>query len=305
MITPFAPKKLDPNYQILLFYKYVDIPNPQALVEDQKKLCQSLDLKGRIIIAKEGINATLEGTIKNTQKYIKNLFKDPLFKKIHIKKSTGTGSAFPKLSVKLRDEIVATHLGEDDIDPKKLTGKYLTPKKLHHWFATGKKFYIVDMRNDYEYKSGHFDNSFFTGMTNFRDLPQIPQKLAHLKDETILTVCTGGVRCEKASGFLLKHDFKNVYQLYGGIVSYMEKYPNQDFKGKLYVFDQRLLMGFNTDSKDHQIIARCDLCQNLSENYVNCANDLCHKHFICCQNCYINNLPYCESCQDKTPTSNR
>lgn len=149
------------------------------------------------------------------------------------------------------------------------------------------------MRNDYEQLVGMFKNSIPSGMVYFRDLPNILPKLEHLRNETVLTVCTGGVRCEKASGFLVQKGFNDVYQLYGGIVTYMEKYPNEDFLGKLYVFDQRVVMGFNTDDPKHVVIGRCDKCGEVSENYVNCADDLCHRHFICCEGCLINGLPFC------------
>ena len=111
------------------------------------------------------------------------------------------------------------------------------------------------------------------------------EQIKHLKNKTVLTVCTGGVRCEKASGFLITQGFTDVYQLDGGIVSYMERYPNEDFKGKLYVFDKRVAMGFYTDDAKHKIVGRCDSCAEQSENFVNCANPVCHRHFIACEKC--------------------
>jgi UPF0176 protein len=273
------------KYQILLWYKYVPIENPIHEMREQKRLCESLGLKGRIIIASEGINGTVEGTVSNTEKYIKELSKDKRFADVHWKKSEGNGNAFPKLSVKVREEIVSMHLHENDVKPWSVTGKYLEPEELHSWFKNDKEFYIVDMRNDYEQKSGYFENSILPGLTNFRDLPKLLPRLKSLKNKTILTVCTGGVRCEKASGFLVANGFSDVYQLKGGIVSYMEKYPNKHFKGKLYVFDGRVLMGFNTDSEKHEIVGRCEKCLERSENYINCDTIGCHRHFILCKNC--------------------
>jgi UPF0176 protein len=274
-------------YQILLYYKYIPIENPEKLMKEQRELCEELGLKGRILIAKEGINGTVEGTIENTEKYIKEIIKDPRFADIHWKKSDGIGDAFPKLRIRVRNEIVATHLKERDIDPRVTTGKYLTPEELHSWIhgPNKKTFYIMDMRNDFEYAVGHFENSLFPNLQYFRNLPGEIEKLSHLKDKTILTVCTGGVRCEKASGFLVTQGFTDVYQLKGGIVSYMEKYPNLDFKGKLYVFDKRLVMGFNTDSPDHEIIGTCVKCDQKSERMINCINDECSRHFILCKDC--------------------
>lgn len=270
------------NFKIILFYKYVTIDNPQALVEEQRNVCQKLNLKGRMIIAKEGINATLEGFEENIQKYVELIQADKRFKDTHFKISDGTGNAFPKLSVKVRPEIVASGL---DLNPNETSGKYITAEQLHEWINSKKEFYIVDMRNDYEQKVGYFANSILSGMKSFKDLPKLLPKLKHLKGKTIITVCTGGVRCEKASGFLVENGFSDVYQLYGGIVTYMEKYPNENFLGSLYVFDNRLVMGFNMDDPKRTVIGICAKCGEKSENYINCLDGFCHRHFICCKQC--------------------
>ncbi len=247
--------KENEKFEILLFYKYVDIKDPEALKLDQRRLCEDLSLKGRIIVAKEGINATLEGKKENTDKYLSVFLADPRFKDTHIKRSGGTGNAFPRLSIKVRKDLVSDSLPVQ-VDPNQVTGKRLSPDELHQWYQNKKgEFYVVDMRNDYEYNVGHFDGSLLPGMKNFRDLPLAKEKIADLKDKTVVTVCTGGVRCEKASGFLVKEGFKDVYQLDGGIVSYMEKYPGEAFKGSLYVFDNRKVMTFDDPSK-HTVIGR-------------------------------------------------
>ncbi|HEY4502930.1 MAG TPA: rhodanese-related sulfurtransferase [Candidatus Paceibacterota bacterium] len=273
------------EYQIILFYKYVGISGPETVAQAQREICARLDLKGRCIVASEGINATFEGTVENIKEYVKELGEDERFKKIHFKYSRGTGNAFPKLSIKVRKEIVSLHLGTCDINPNEITGTHLKPEELHEWIKSGREFYIVDMRNVYEHKVGHFEGSILPPMENFRDLPRVVEQIKHLKNKTVLTVCTGGVRCEKASGFLITQGFTDVYQLDGGIVSYMEKYPNEDFRGKLYVFDNRVKMGFYTDCENHKIVGKCDVCQGPSENYVNCANPVCHRHFIACEKC--------------------
>lgn len=277
------------RYQVLLYYKYVEIKDPEQLKQDQFGLCTKLNLKGRIIVAQEGINGTVEGLTKDTEEYINFMLKDSRFKDMHFKKSRGTGEAFPKLSVKVRSEIVSSHLGKSDVDPNRVTGKYLEPEDLHEWFKSGKKFYIVDMRNDYEHEIGYFKNSLLAPFTNFRDLPKILEKLTDLKNQTVLTVCTGGVRCEKASGFLVQNGFNSVYQLYGGIVSYMEKYPNENFLGKLYVFDGRIAMGFNTDVPEHKIVGKCKFCAKPADSYRDCQNIYCQgkRHFIGCDDCLI------------------
>jgi len=293
------------DFQIILYYKYVHLDDPEAEKLKQKELCDKLGLKGRIIVATEGINGTIEGTTENTEKYIEEMSKDIRFETMHWKRSVSNGNSFPKLSVKTRKEIVSLHLDDMikdgyenvcDVDPNVITGIHLKPEELHEWimenktaseqgFGEPREFYIVDMRNAYEFKVGHFENSILPPMENFRDLPKVVEQIKHLKDKTVLTVCTGGVRCEKASGFLITQGFTDVYQLDGGIVSYMEKYPNEDFKGKLYVFDGRVSMGFHTDDPKHEIIAKCDCCGETSENYVNCSNPVCHRHFLACLKC--------------------
>lgn len=274
---------MKPEYTILLFYKYVHINNPKEVCDAQRKLCEDLGLKGRIIIAEEGINVTLEGTTENMEKYITELERDPRFLNIHFKRSQGTGESFPKLSVKVRSEIVSLHL-EQDIDPNEMTGTHLKPEELKKWYEEGKEFYVIDMRNDYEYRVGHFKDSVFMPVQNFRDIPSALSHIEHLKEKTVVPVCTGGVRCEKASGLLVREGFKDVYQLDGGIVTYMEKFPAEEFKGTLYVFDKRVTMDF--DPKDrHEVIGTCDKCGIASETFLNCRNKQCNKKMLCCADC--------------------
>lgn len=287
-------------YKIALYYKYVRIDDPEALKIAQKALLTRLGAKGRIIVAKEGINGTFEATEEAVAEYMEIMKNDPRFADIHWKISEGTedGTAFPKLSVKVRKEIVSLHLIDGssteeeiaaaDIDPNQLTGIHLKPEELRKWYEEGKEFYIVDMRNDYELKSGKFEGTIFPGLENFRDLREKVRELDNLKGKTVLTVCTGGVRCEKASGYLKREGFDNVYQLDGGIVSYMSKYPGKDFKGSLYVFDKRHVMNFDDPNRPetlHEIIGTCEKCGTKCEIYTDCANLNCHKHFICCDDC--------------------
>jgi len=283
---------MNSKYQILLFYKYVHISNPEVVRDWLRDLCQKFQLKGRLIVASEGLNITLEGETHKTEEFIKEMEKDSTspngesrFLNIHYKRSEGTGNAFPKLSVKVRPEIVSLHLGMCDVDPNVTTGIHLSPEDLHNWIAQKKEFYIVDMRNAYEHMVGKFAGSICPPMENFRDLPKLLKTIEHLKDKTVLTVCTGGVRCEKASGYLITQGFKDVYQLDGGIVSYMEKYPNEDFEGKLYVFDGRVAMGFYTDDPKHKIIGKCISCEAPSENIVDCREFGCNGQFILCDSC--------------------
>lgn len=287
-------------FQVLLYYKYTTIDNPEKFRAEQQALCEKLGLKGRIIIAREGINGTVEGTLENTEEYIRSLRSHLGGAYIDFKKGKGTGSVFPKLSIKVRNDIVSSSIKNLKLDPSKVSGKYITPEELHSWIHSDKKFFLVDMRNDYEQAVGYFANCLLAPFKNFRDLPKVLPLLKDLKNEIIVTVCTGGVRCEKASGFLLENGFKDVYQLYGGIVTYMEKYHNEDFLGKLYVFDGRVTIGFNLDDPKHVVIGKCKFCAKPAEEYFDCKNIHCQRkrHFISCRKCIKEYAGYCSiECQ--------
>ncbi|MEN9649155.1 MAG: hypothetical protein RL094_122 [Candidatus Parcubacteria bacterium] len=276
-------------YTIILYYKYTHVADPEGFMNWHRSLCEKLGLKGRVLIAHEGINGTLEGTPENIKTYCEALhaqngsegtfgnFSDVVFKT-----SPGTGDSFPKLKIKVRQEIVTARLGEDDVDPNKLTGVHLAPELLKQWYENGEDFQIIDMRNSYEFEVGHFKGSIDPGLRNFRDLPNILPKIEQFKEKKVVTVCTGGVRCEKASGYLMKKGFKDVYQLDGGMAKYMEKFPGQDFDGALYVFDNRITMD---TTKERAIVGKCHHCGVACERFVNCPYDVCHYQFLCCEKC--------------------
>jgi UPF0176 protein len=153
---------------------------------------------------------------------------------------------------------------------------------MKKWYEENEDFVVLDMRNDYEFAVGRFKNSINPPIENFREVPKHLENIAHLKDKKVVTVCTGGVRCEKASGYLLKKGFKDVYQLHGGMHKYMEKYPGKDFLGTLYTFDGRIVMDFGGE---REIVGECYFCKNKSERYENCARSECNRRFIRCDDC--------------------
>lgn len=278
------------SHEIIIFYKYTPIAEPERFRDFHRELCILLRLTGRVLIAKEGINGTLEGKSEHIAAYEKRMREEDgsegthgNFSDLWFKHSPGTGSAFPKLKVKVRDEIVTLGLGkEGDINPNQITGTHLKPEELKQWIDSGEDITIIDMRNDYEYKVGHFEGSINPKLDNFRDLAVTLPKLEHLKNKKVLTVCTYGVRCEKASGFLKAKGFNDVYQLDGGIGSYMKKYPGEDFNGSLFVFDNRMLERF-TD--EYRVVGKCERCGEKSEEFTNCRNTECHKKMIVCLSC--------------------
>lgn len=269
-------------FSILLYYKYVFVADPERLKIDQLNLCRKLDLKGRIIVSKEGINGTVEGTKQATATYIAEMKKDSRFADIDFKESEGDGASFPRLSVKNRPEIVTLGTGTSDGNFK--TGAYISPDELQKWFDEKKDFVVIDMRNDYEHVVGHFENSILFPVDSFKEIPKQVENLSHLKDKTIVNVCTGGVRCEKASSYLMEKGFKNVHQLEGGMVRYLEKHPGKKFKGSLYVFDKRVVVNYDSPEQ-HVVIGKCKHCNTPSEKCENCSNLDCHKHLICCEEC--------------------
>jgi UPF0176 protein len=271
------------THTILLFYKYVPIEDTEALRDEQRKLAEGLGLLGRLIIAPEGINGTFEGTHEAIQTYIETMRTDARFADSDFKTSEGTGIAFPKLSIKVRKEIVASGLGEE-VNPNVETGKHLEPDELHSWYEEGREFQVVDMRNDYEFVSGHFKNAIEPGMRYFRDLNQKVETLEHLKDVPVVTVCTGGVRCEKASAFLKKKGFTKVYQLKGGIHRYVEKYPGEHFRGGLYVFDGRVVMDTAPEDKK-EIVGTCAFCATPTEEYADDDTVMPSRQVLCCKAC--------------------
>lgn len=295
-------KEENPIYNIILYYKYEPVSNPEAFMFWHKDFCAKRGMKGRIMIASEGLNGTLEGTVQAINEYKQALlandgsegtfgnFSDVVFKD---SENTG-GKSFPKLIVKVRKEIVSLGLGDQDVNPRVDTGKYLSPEELRAWYENNEDFEVIDMRNNWEFMVGHFKNSIDPNMRYFRELPQVVDKLEHLKKKKVLTVCTGGVRCEKASAYLKARGFEDVYQLHGGMHTYMQKYPAKDFLGSLYVFDQRITME-TADVSQREIIGRCNKCETPCEKYTNCFNDECHVHLICCDKCMSerDNKVYC------------
>ncbi|MDZ7726302.1 MAG: rhodanese-related sulfurtransferase [Candidatus Campbellbacteria bacterium] len=271
-------------YTIILFYKYITIEDPEKERDEQRELCERHGLTGRLIVANEGINGTLEGREPDIKKYIQALTEDERFSDIDFKTSKGTGGAFPKLSVKVRSEIVSSRLGSG-VNPQEDTGTKIDPDELHRWYEEGRDFTVIDMRNDYEFVSGHFHNSVDPGMRNFRDLPEKAKELEHLKDKTVVTVCTGGVRCEKASAYLKSQGFSKVHQLKGGLHRYIEKYPAAHFKGGLYVFDGRVVMETAPD-QEREVVGKCQFCGVNTEKYADDDSVTPSRQILCCDSCF-------------------
>jgi|TARA_B110000914_G_scaffold72676_1_gene63679 UPF0176 protein len=273
-------------YEVLLYYKYARLEDPDAYAEEHRRVCKDLGLYGRILIAKEGLNGTVSGTKENCAKYRAVLDSDPLTQGIAWKIDPEEGHVFSKLSIKVRDEVVTLELGEEDFNPIDLTATHLNPVK---WREAMKEdnVVILDARNDYEWEIGRFEGAVLPDVPSFRDLPKwVRDHRDELEGKKILTYCTGGIRCEKFSGFLLQEGFKEVYQLDGGIVTYgkNEEVKGEGYEGECYVFDKRLSIPVNrTDGA--KVVSKCRHCGMPSIRYRNCAWMPCNAQFLLCEDC--------------------
>ena len=268
--------------KIVLYYKYIDIEHPKRIMKWQQKICQELQLRGRILIAHEGINGTVGGTQKNIERYIEIMRKNPLFADVDFKESPGDADCFPRLQVTVKDEVV--RLG---LDPQHLVasagGELLDPQQAHELMnQKPDDLVILDARNTIEWKIGRFTHAITPDIDHFRELPNyIDNNLEQFKDKQVLMYCTGGIRCERASAYLQSKGIaKQVFQLKGGIHRYVEQYPDGFFRGKNYVFDSRIAVKVTDD-----VLSSCQICNASCDEYTNCLNALCNKHFICCSTC--------------------
>ena len=268
------------KYQVLLYYNYVDIEDPETFAKEHLRFCKDLELKGRILVATEGINGTVSGTVEATNKYMEAMHSDPRFEDMIFKVDEADGHAFKKMHVRPRPELVTLRL-EDDIDPREITGEYLKPKEFYEALQD-EDTVVLDARNDYEYDLGHFRGAIRPDIKTFRELPKwVEENKEMLEGKKVVTYCTGGIRCEKFSGWLKKSGFEDVAQLHGGIVTYGKdpEVQGELWDGKLYVFDERISVPVNR--KEHVVVGKDYFDGKPCERYVNCANPECNKQILC------------------------
>lgn len=255
----------------------------------QRTLAEKLSLKGRILLSKHGINGTLGGHIDNVKAYVKATKQYAPFKDMIFKWSDGTSDHFPKLSVKVRDEIVAFDAAEElEVDEHgvKGGGKHLKPEQVNQLVKErGDEVVFFDGRNAYEAQIGKFKNAVVPNVRTSRDFKKELDhpKYNDIKNKAVVTYCTGGIRCEILSAMMKKRGFKEVYQIDGGIVKYGQKYKDDGlWEGKLYVFDSRLVTQFSEKAKD---IGHCIHCDAKTSNFENCANKACNNLVLICSAC--------------------
>ncbi|KGX91085.1 sulfurtransferase [Pontibacillus halophilus JSM 076056 = DSM 19796] len=270
---------MEKNYRVLLYYHYVTIEDPEQFAADHLEFCKSLGLKGRILVANEGVNGTVSGTVEQTQAYIDAMNNDPMFQDMPFKIDEAEGHAFKKMHCRPRPELVNLSL-EDDVNPHEITGEYLDPKDFYQKMQQ-EDTVILDARNDYEYDLGHFRGAIRPDIETFRELPDwVRDNKEMLEGKQILTYCTGGIRCEKFSGWLKREGFDNVGQLHGGIATYSKdpEVQGQLWDGQMYVFDERISVPIN--QVEHNVVGKDYFTGEPCERYVNCANPECNKQII-------------------------
>lgn len=268
--------------KFVIFYEFKEINNAEELVNEIKELFEKQAVKGTVLIAREGINGAYTVIDENHEAVI-NYFKDLGIKDFKIQ-DTNTHQ-FDKTKIRHKEEILTL---KQDINMKD-KAEYVEAEQLKEWIDNNEVL-MVDMRNDYEAKIGHFENAITPNITRFRDLPKFVELLEPYKEKKIVTYCTGGIRCEKATAFMKKQGFKKIYQLHGGIIRYGEKVGSAHWKGKCFVFDNRLAIDIGNGAAP---ISNCNHCNNHSSQYAQCINQECDKLYVVCQNC---NDKLCNNC---------
>ena len=275
--------------KVILFYGFTPLSDPEAIRLWQQTLCENLNLKGRILISPHGINGTIGGDMSALKKYVRATRSFSGFKKIDFKWSEGTGEEFPRLKIRVRDELVAFGNPEELIvDENGVVGGgvHLRPEQVDELVEQrGNEVIFFDGRNAFEAKIGKFHNAIIPDITNTRDFVQEIEsgKYDHLKSKPIVTYCTGGIRCEVLSAVMKNRGFQEVYQIKGGIARYGKERGDAGlWEGSLYTFDSRMALDFTSAAK---VIGQCVKCEAPTKQFYNCATVTCHELVLLCPLC--------------------
>ena len=275
--------------KILLYYRFAPVSDPETVRLWQRALCEKLNLKGRILISPHGINGTVGGELADLKRYVKETKQFAGFKDMDCKWSDGDRDDFPKLSVKVRDEIVSFGAADElRVDATGVVGggKRLKPTEVHNLVNRyGDDVVFFDGRNAYEAAVGRFKDAVVPETTTTKDfVSELDSgRYDQIKDKKVVTYCTGGIRCEVLSSLMKNRGFTDVYQMDGGIVKYGEQFGDDGlWEGSLYVFDDRMSLKFSDKAKD---IGDCIHCGGKTSNYENCALASCNKLVLICDDC--------------------
>ncbi|MFU8812650.1 MAG: rhodanese-related sulfurtransferase [Balneolaceae bacterium] len=263
-------------YTVLLYYNFQAIENPERFCKEHRSFLKEHDIKGRVYIGQEGLNGTVAGTPEQMEAYKAYVRSLDGFEKTEFKEEPSDVIPFPRLTCKLRDEIVSIHV--DGLNPSE-GGKHLSPAEWRNVMEQSDDFIMIDVRNNYESNVGHFEGAIKPDVENFYDFPEWLDQANLPKNKKVLMYCTGGIRCEKFSVLMKQKGWDDVNQLHGGILNYAKEEGGAHFKGKCFVFDDRLVVPVNKG--DLQPIARCEITGQPADSYINCANMECNKLFVC------------------------
>jgi UPF0176 protein len=275
--------------KVLAYYAFQKIDNPHEFIQEHKKILESIHGKGRIYISEEGINSQCSVPTSAIQEYCDYVMR--VFPTADIKVHEHKTHPFAKLIVKYRRQLVAMDQSVD----MSIQGVHVEAQEWERMVREkDDDTIIIDTRNDYEWEVGHFSGSLLPKLNQFREFPDYAAELKEQYDPDktkVMMYCTGGIRCELYSSLMIKMGFKNVYQLKGGIIRYGLENGNKEWRGKLFVFDDRMVVPISEDAADP--IAKCHFCEAATDNYYNCANMDCNKLILSCPNCIEQNKGCC------------
>ena len=284
------------NYQVIAYYCLVPLEDPRAEIARQKEFFRTRDMMGRLYISEQGINAQMSALASHGEEYIAWMRSDPRFAGVQYKIHESCEHAFPKATIKYRRQLVAI---DCEVDFSQ-TGEHVSPdtwKKMLE--EKDEHTVVIDVRNKYEWKVGHFEGADLPPFETFREFPGYAAQLKEARDPKqtrVMMYCTGGIRCEYYSALMKKEGFDQVYQLDGGVINYGLEKGSDQWKGKLFVFDDRLVVPL---SEEASTISVCSHCACPNDVYYNCANMDCNELFICCLNCLKNMKGCCcSSCME-------
>lgn len=291
-------RMMDSSHLILAYYHLTALEKPFFWVKEHQRFFENRDVKGRIYISSEGINGQMSGSTADCEAYMQWLKSQTPFSEITFKVDPADKNIFYKMCVKQKEQLVAF---DQPVDFS-LRGKHLSPQEFDR-VMDEEEYHLIDVRNDYEMKIGHFETAELPACKNFREFKDytqnslLPQK-SELQNKKILMYCTGGIRCEYYSAYLKEQGFDNVYQLEGGVINYSHQVGKGRWKGKLFVFDDRLACSVG---ESEECISTCHHCAQAADKYYNCANMDCNELFTCCPSCLELYQGCCQaSCRSST-----
>lgn len=269
------------SYVVLAFYKFISISNPQEEIKNHKLFFKERDITSRIYISEEGINGQMSAAYPDAMAYIDWMHAREPFKDVHFKLHYWHEQVFPRATVKYRKQLVAI---DKKVDLSQ-TGVHLSPKEWTEMLEKDQPKILIDTRNDYEWKIGHFEGAELPQCATFREFNQYTETLEKTVDKKtpVMMYCTGGIRCEVYSALLKEKGFESVYQLDGGIINYGLEEGTKKWKGKLFVFDDRMTVPISEEP--YEVVGTCYHCQAPADHYYNCANMDCNYLFLSCQKC--------------------